>query len=89
MKQKAQLHWFKEGDVNNKYFHALLRSKRRKLFIQKVQNEDGEWVYGDEQIADAAIIHFQHIFTGVDIPINEDMLEYIPSMITKCQNDML
>ncbi|KAG5631351.1 hypothetical protein H5410_003068 [Solanum commersonii] len=25
LKQKTQLQWFKEGDANTKYFHALMR----------------------------------------------------------------
>ncbi|XP_019224306.1 PREDICTED: uncharacterized protein LOC109205995 [Nicotiana attenuata] len=40
LKQKTQLHWFKDGDANSKYFHSLVRGRRRKLFIHKIKNDD-------------------------------------------------
>ncbi|XP_055835119.1 uncharacterized protein LOC129903596 [Solanum dulcamara] len=58
LKQKTQLHWFKEGDVNSKYFHALIRGRRRKLYIHKIQNKDDNWVQGEENIAKATCDHF-------------------------------
>ncbi|WMV50078.1 hypothetical protein MTR67_043463 [Solanum verrucosum] len=64
LKQKSQLHWFKEGDGNSKYFHALIRGRRRRLFVHKILNENDEWIQGDEQIAQTACDYFQHIFTG-------------------------
>ncbi|KAH0746311.1 hypothetical protein KY285_007968 [Solanum tuberosum] len=37
LKQKTQLQWFKEGDANTKYFHALMRGgKEDYLFIRFV-----------------------------------------------------
>ncbi|KAK4706319.1 hypothetical protein R3W88_034128 [Solanum pinnatisectum] len=36
LKQKTQLQWFKEGDANTKYFHSLIRGRRRRLFIHKL-----------------------------------------------------
>jgi len=42
LKQKTQLKWFKYGDTNSKYFHAIMRGRRRKLLstgsVQKVNN---------------------------------------------------
>ncbi|XP_049375739.1 uncharacterized protein LOC125840542 [Solanum verrucosum] len=64
LKQKTQLQWFKEGDCNTKYFHSLIRGRRRKLFIHKLIREDGEWMQGDDIIAEAACDHFQELFTG-------------------------
>jgi len=64
LKQKTQLHWFKEGDSNSKYFHALIRGRRRRLFIHKILNDKTDWIQGDEHIAKAACEHFQNIFTG-------------------------
>ncbi|XP_055825760.1 uncharacterized protein LOC129894213 [Solanum dulcamara] len=63
LRQKTQLHWFKEGDVNSSYFHALIRGRRRKLYIHRIQTEEGSWVQGDTEIAEAACKHFQDIFT--------------------------
>jgi len=55
LKQKTQLQWFREGDANTKYFHALMRGRRRKLFIHQISNESGEWIQGDVNIAGAAL----------------------------------
>ncbi|OIT07895.1 hypothetical protein A4A49_63152, partial [Nicotiana attenuata] len=63
LKQKTQLQWFKEGDANSKYFHSLIRGRRRKLYIHKIKNEDGEWITGDEAIGEAACEHFQNLFS--------------------------
>ncbi|XP_070056982.1 uncharacterized protein [Nicotiana tomentosiformis] len=54
LKQKTQLQWFKDGDSNSKYFHSLIRGRRRKLYIQKIKDEDGDWIQGDEVIGEAA-----------------------------------
>ncbi|KAG5580297.1 hypothetical protein H5410_050924 [Solanum commersonii] len=87
LKQKTQLYWFKEGDNNTKYFHSLIRGRRRKLFIHKLIGGDGEWIEGDDNIVEAACAHFQEIFTGENNLIDEDALECIPRMVTHEQNN--
>ncbi|KAG5586604.1 hypothetical protein H5410_047038 [Solanum commersonii] len=81
---KTQSQWFKEGDANSKYFHALIRGRRRRLFIQKILNDNGdEWIQGDEQIAEAACEHFQDIFIGQSSIIDEEPLNCISRMVTQ------
>lgn len=58
-KQKTQLHEFQECYANSSYFHALTRGRRRILHIHNIQNEDGNWVQGEDQIAKAACDYFQ------------------------------
>lgn len=89
MKQKTQLQWFKEGDANTKYFHALIRGRRRRLFIHKISNEEGACIQGDEQIAQAACQHFQGIFTGDQCRIREEFLNCIPRLVSDDHNHML
>ncbi|KAH0684405.1 hypothetical protein KY285_021907 [Solanum tuberosum] len=89
LKQKTQLQWFKEGDSNSKYFHFLLRGRRRRLFIHRVIRDDGEWIQGDENIADATCNHFQQIFTGEDKFIYEGPLDCIPKMLNQDHNARL
>ncbi|KAG5606965.1 hypothetical protein H5410_028457 [Solanum commersonii] len=35
-KQKANLHWFKEGDRNTKIFHAYINGRRKRLRLQNI-----------------------------------------------------
>ncbi|XP_049405105.1 uncharacterized protein LOC125868520 [Solanum stenotomum] len=51
LKQKTQLQCFKEGDANTKYFHALMRGRRGRLFLHKICTDDNVWIQGDDQIA--------------------------------------
>lgn len=38
-KQKAGMQWFKDGDKNSKFFHAYVKGRRKRLELQKIENE--------------------------------------------------
>ncbi|WMV45637.1 hypothetical protein MTR67_039022 [Solanum verrucosum] len=48
LKQKTQLQWFKEGDASTKYFHALMRGRRRRLFLHKICTNNYVCIQGDD-----------------------------------------
>ncbi|KAH0765178.1 hypothetical protein KY285_001049 [Solanum tuberosum] len=89
LKQKTQLQWFKEGDTNSKYFHSIMRGRRRKLFIHKICTAEDAWIQGEENIAKAACDYFQNIFSGHEDRIREEIPNYIPRMVTEEQNQTL
>ncbi|XP_069145909.1 uncharacterized protein [Solanum lycopersicum] len=89
LKQKTQLQWFKDGDTNSKYFHSIIRGRRRKLFIHKIVTENGDWIEGENTIAQEACEHFKNIFTGEEKLINEKSLDCIPRMVNQDQNTLL
>ncbi|KAG5598514.1 hypothetical protein H5410_029884 [Solanum commersonii] len=89
LKQKTQLQWFKDGDSNTKYFHSLIKGRRRRLRIHKILRDDGEWIQDEENIANAVCDHFQQIFIGEEKLINEGLMEYIPRMLNQDQNNNL
>ncbi|XP_058751960.1 uncharacterized protein LOC131625078 [Vicia villosa] len=39
--QKARVRWDREGDLNNKYFHSILKSRRRRNFIGSITTDRG------------------------------------------------
>ena len=41
---KSREIWFKEGDKNTKYFHAITKQKRARNKIIGLLNQDGLWV---------------------------------------------
>ncbi|XP_055800325.1 uncharacterized protein LOC129869710 [Solanum dulcamara] len=89
LKQKTQLHWFKKGDANSNYFHAIIRERRRRLYIYKIKDDQGNNIQGNEEIAKAACHYFEKIFTTDNKKINEDFLKYIPRKVSDNQNHML
>ena len=89
LKQKTQLQWFKDGDTNSKYFHSIIRGRRRKLFIHKIVTKEGDWIQGENNIAHEVCEHFKTIFIGENKYIEEQHLECIPKMVNQDHNTQL
>lgn len=43
-KQRSKQHWLKEGDRNTKFFHRYATSRRQKNRLNRIRNDEGEWV---------------------------------------------
>ncbi|OIT39781.1 hypothetical protein A4A49_61719, partial [Nicotiana attenuata] len=86
LKQKANIKWFEEGDSNTKYFHSLIRERRRRLQIHKIKDHKERWVEGEDNIAKAAIRHFHKRYNIKHQFIDNDILECIPRTITEEDN---
>lgn len=41
LKQKSHFKWLKEGNCDNKYFHAIIKNRRRKLHLHRIKNHKG------------------------------------------------
>ncbi|XP_059301845.1 uncharacterized protein LOC132053756 [Lycium ferocissimum] len=53
-KQKAGMEWFNEGDRNKKFFHSYVRGTRRKLALERIQDQNGVWVETAAELGDEA-----------------------------------
>ncbi|XP_071902886.1 uncharacterized protein [Coffea arabica] len=62
--QKARLDWLREGDKNTKYFHALVKGRRIKNRIRKLQRENGSWAESEEKIVSEISGFFRELFTS-------------------------
>ncbi|XP_059284932.1 uncharacterized protein LOC132038261 [Lycium ferocissimum] len=88
-KVKAHIKWTEEEDRNSKYFHCLIRDRRRRLQLHRIKNSNGNWVQGDEGISKAAIHHFEHMFNLNHNFIDNDILNVIPNCINNDDNEAL
>ncbi|GJU32048.1 putative RNA-directed DNA polymerase, eukaryota, reverse transcriptase zinc-binding domain protein [Tanacetum coccineum] len=52
MAQKARIRWDLEGDENTKFFHGILKMKRRSQMVQGILI-NGEWYTNPKQVKDA------------------------------------
>lgn len=58
-RQKSGLKWFTDGDNNTRFFHSVINSRRRRLFLKRIKKQDGTWIEGNEDIATEAIHFFK------------------------------
>ncbi|CAL1378948.1 unnamed protein product [Linum trigynum] len=62
--QKSRVHWLKKGDKNTSYFHTVTRTRRKKNFVERLQNDDGEWIADEKGKAEVATDFYRHLFTS-------------------------
>nr|XP_016504508.1 PREDICTED: uncharacterized protein LOC107822473 [Nicotiana tabacum] len=89
LRQKARIKWFKDRDCNSKFFHNVLRDKRKRLQIYKIKNHRNRWVQGEDKIARATIKYYNTFFNLNQPTLNHDLLQCIPQLITKEENIFL
>ncbi|XP_075083529.1 uncharacterized protein LOC107784422 [Nicotiana tabacum] len=78
-----------EGDSNSKYFYSAIRQKRKRSFLHRIKDEQGQWIQGNEKIAKAAISHFSNHFSQPDQNNDIGFLKRIDNTITWEDNQAL
>ncbi|GJU38398.1 hypothetical protein Tco_1191355 [Tanacetum coccineum] len=70
--QKARIKWDIEGDENSKFFHGLIKQKRRAQTIHGIMKE-GVWISDPSQIKEEFLNLFEEKFkdddSNVDLPL--------------------
>ncbi|CAI9274222.1 unnamed protein product [Lactuca saligna] len=69
LKQKAKIHWLKDGDNNSKFFHKTVKGRIHKSRIEAIMNKQGEWLEG-EDVYKEFVEYFKN-FLGTDVPCGE------------------
>ncbi|XP_027076005.1 uncharacterized protein [Coffea arabica] len=55
--QRARIKWLQNGDKNTTYFHAVVKGRRKRNRISKLEKEQGGWCATEEDIGEE-IAHF-------------------------------
>ncbi|GAU45240.1 hypothetical protein TSUD_291240 [Trifolium subterraneum] len=61
-KQRAKMHWLKEGDMNTSFFHKSATARHKKKNVRKLVNEDGIEVHTQEELCEVAKQYFDTLF---------------------------
>ncbi|XP_041011424.1 uncharacterized protein LOC121255210 [Juglans microcarpa x Juglans regia] len=78
-KQRAKRHWYKEGDMYTRYFHACATERKKKNTIKRVKGEDDVVRTDVAEIAGAFQSFFTKVYTSSDpsLEIIERCLENV------------
>ena len=69
--QRAKNDWLKYGDQNTKYFHCRAMDRNKRKFISGLEDEQGSWVEGEDQIGALITRYYASLFKSGN-PTNLD-----------------
>ncbi|CAH1422485.1 unnamed protein product [Lactuca virosa] len=59
LRQKAKLIWLKDGDMNTKFYHKVIKERQSRNKINSITGGEGV-VHGVDKVTDIAIAHFSN-----------------------------
>ncbi|XP_070025206.1 uncharacterized protein [Nicotiana sylvestris] len=86
-KQKSGMTWFKDGNRNTKFFHDQVNGRRKILKLKRIQNNSGNWIDEEEQIAAEAVNFFKDQFCENIVPTAFHIIDYVPCLVNMEQNE--
>ncbi|PNX96867.1 ribonuclease H, partial [Trifolium pratense] len=87
-RQRAKMHWLKEGDLNTKFFHMSASARQRRKKIEKIVNEANVEVKTQAEISKVALNYFDHLFK-TNATNHEPVLSLMVPKVTQEDNDRL
>ncbi|XP_060210575.1 uncharacterized protein LOC132637513 [Lycium barbarum] len=67
----------------------LVKGRRKKLQIKRIQNSDGSSIEDEDQMADEAVHFYSQQFSQEELIGDENLFSLIPVLIDKNRNDLL
>jgi hypothetical protein len=87
-KQRAKMHWLKEGDLNKKKIHMSASARRKRKKIDKLMNEANVEIKTQPELCDLAKNYFDHLFQA-KATVHDLVLSLITPRITSEDNERL
>jgi hypothetical protein len=88
--QKSRVNWLQLGDQNTAFFHNIASARRKKNMINKLKDNDGNWVEGMELLKPLVYDYFSNLFSSEVQVIDQEVLEKItPRIITEMNEKLL
>jgi ribonuclease HI len=88
-RQRAKQEWLKNGDKNTHFFHACANSRRKKNFIEKIRDEQGNWGMSMEEVNGAFINYFTKLFSAGRVSDQDPCFQTVESRVTRRMNEEL
>lgn len=87
-KQRAKMHWLRDGDKNTKFFHGMTNARRKINRITQLQDANGNTIGEQDGICGVARNYFHDLFNASDNNV-EMVVEVINPIVTNNDNAML
>lgn len=88
-KQRAHVHWLKNGDRNTKFFHKQATERRRRSRIRRLVQEDGGMVTDGREIHTLITEYYKTLFLSNAGNCFDEVLQHVPHRVTQEMNATL
>ncbi|XP_035551737.1 uncharacterized protein LOC118349897 [Juglans regia] len=86
-KQRAKRNWYKHGDRNTKYFHACAKERRKRNFINEVEDENNRNFIGFQKVEETFRRFFGKLFQTTN-PSQDEIDKCLVGMSEKVTIEM-
>jgi hypothetical protein len=87
--QRSRVNWLQHGDRNTSFFHNFATARRKKNYINKLKNNDGDWLEGTEMLKPLIFDYFSNLFSSEVQGIDPAFLDKIIPRVTSAMNEKL
>lgn len=77
------MHWINKRERNTKKFHTFVKGRRNRSRVSRIQNDEGEWLENQEDIAQGTISFYKDQFIQQATSDDFEMLNELAVMITE------
>ncbi|XP_060170609.1 uncharacterized protein LOC132601546 [Lycium barbarum] len=88
-RQKSGMDCFFEDDKNTRYFHSLVKGRRKIIQIKRIKDDTGSWLEDADSVAAEAVNFFHKQFTHEEVSEDSPILNHIPELIREEDNIIL
>jgi hypothetical protein len=87
-RQRAKMHWLKEGDLNTKFFHMSTNARRKVKKVEKLVSDENVVVTTQEGLCEVAKNYFDSLFKASD-GIHDLVLSIVQPKVSTEDNECL
>jgi hypothetical protein len=87
--QRSRANWLRQGDRNTSFFHNFASARRKRNFISKLKNNNGDWVKGTDMLKPVILDYFSNLFMSEVASLDPAMMDKVQPRISYEMNEKL
>ncbi|XP_039038968.1 uncharacterized protein LOC120176645 [Hibiscus syriacus] len=80
-RQRAKVHWLKEGDLNTKFFHQRVESNKKKNTIKVLVTQNGQFLDSFDDMDDELVSFFTNLIGTADPMVKSPPMECLKELL--------
>ncbi|KAE8667867.1 Detected protein of unknown function [Hibiscus syriacus] len=80
-RERAKVHWLKEGDLNTKFFHQIVELNKKKNTIKVLVTQNGQFLDSFDDMADELVSFFTNLIGTADPMVKSPPMECLKELL--------